>query len=246
MAKTYEPDAAIELYDEVNIDYEHVYGNNQLKIRCIDKIISMLRPGSSQALDVGCGTGVPIAQMLARAGLKVVGIDISPKMVSLAAERVKEGSFIVADLAHWEPDTPFDAVLVMFCHLQMNYATVHAMFYKYACALSPNGLLAVGQCPADYYIQTKAEAAAYDETRTYAERCNIPFWGKPSQDFAMSLVGQRRFLESMGLEIVDEVVDVFRPNNPTFDPEYQQYIIARRPGERPISTPQPLPKEEQS
>jgi SAM-dependent methyltransferase len=49
-------------------------------------------------LDAGCGPGV-YAQILVRRGARVVGVDVSPKMVRLARERVgSKAEFHLADL----------------------------------------------------------------------------------------------------------------------------------------------------
>lgn len=51
-----------------------------------------------RVLDAGCGPGV-YAQILVRRGAKVVGVDISPKMLRLARERVGERvELLLADL----------------------------------------------------------------------------------------------------------------------------------------------------
>ena len=49
--------------------------------------------GKGRVIDVGCGSGV-WARMLIDAGFDVVGIDISPAMLSLARKRVPEARFI--------------------------------------------------------------------------------------------------------------------------------------------------------
>lgn len=56
-------------------------------------IAERFNPGD-RVLDVGCGTGA-LAAMLARKGLQVTGIDISPLMMSVAARRLE-----TAGLAH--------------------------------------------------------------------------------------------------------------------------------------------------
>ncbi|KAF7888426.1 uncharacterized protein EAF02_002967 [Botrytis sinoallii] len=230
--------AGLETFEGINIDYEKAYQNNKFKIACATKAISIL-PSGSKVLDVGCGTGIPVSQMLSQAGLDVVGFDISPKMVQLAESRVK-GSFSVADMAEYEvEEETFAGVFMIFAHLQMSYAAVHAAVYKYARALQPRGIIVLGQSPGDHHVK---EESAYDETRTYVEDYNVPFMGEPLPTFLMSAKGQRSFFQSMGLEIVSETIDLFQPDNPRCDPEMQQYIIAKRPGDGPISQPLPLPK----
>ncbi|TGO29354.1 hypothetical protein BPAE_0016g00780 [Botrytis paeoniae] len=230
--------AGLETFEGINIDYEKAYQNNKFKIACVTKAISIL-PSGSKVFDVGCGTGIPVSQMLSQAGLDVVGFDISPKMVQLAQSRVK-GSFSVADMAEYEvEEETFAGVFMIFAHLQMSYAAVHAAVYKYARALQPGGIIVLGQSPGDHHVK---EESAYDETRTYVEDYNVPFMGEPLPTFLMSTEGQRKFFQSMGLEIVSETIDLFQPDNPRCDLEMQQYIIAKRPGDGPISQPLPLPK----
>jgi len=229
--------AGLETFDTLNVEYEHAYADNKFKKACIAKAMSLLAPGS-RVLDVGCGTGVPVADMLSQAGFSVVGCDISPKMVQLAQVRVK-GLFIVSDMLSYEPDGPFAAVFLVFSHLQLLFADFSAAVCKYACALQPGGILVLGQMPSDSYVLDYED---YDETRTYVEDYKAPFMGKLLPTLMLSAEGQRKFLTSMGLEVVWEQIDTFQPRHEKCEPEIQQYIIARRPDERPLVQPKPLPK----
>ncbi|TEY36636.1 hypothetical protein BOTCAL_0547g00050 [Botryotinia calthae] len=230
--------AGLETFEGINIDYEKAYQNNKFEIACVTKAISIL-PSGSKVLDVGCGTGIPVSQMLSQAGLDVVGFDISPKMMQLAQSRVK-GSFSVADMAEYEVEEgTFSGIFMIFAHLQMSYAAIHSAVYKYARALQSGGIIVLGHEPGDHHVK---EESAYDETRTYVEDYNVHFMGEPLPTFLMIAESQRNFSRSMGLEIVSETIDLFQPDNPRCDPEMQQYIIAKRPGAGPISQPLPLPK----
>ena len=55
-----------------------------------------LEDGAS-VLDVGCGTGVPIARALAER-YRVTGVDVSREMVRLARRNVPEGEFVCSDV----------------------------------------------------------------------------------------------------------------------------------------------------
>ncbi|MCX5096466.1 class I SAM-dependent methyltransferase [Streptomyces sp. NBC_00365] len=48
-------------------------------------------------LDLGCGSGVPVARALATAGHRVTGVDISEVQIRRAREFVPQAEFIRAD-----------------------------------------------------------------------------------------------------------------------------------------------------
>ena len=52
----------------------------------------------SRVLDLGCGGGEPVAQLLAEHGMHVTGVDASPEMVALARDRMPGQEWLVADM----------------------------------------------------------------------------------------------------------------------------------------------------
>ena len=60
----------------------------------------------------------------------------------------------------------------------------------------------------------------------------------------MSRTAQKHLLRSMGMEVVYDEVDWFHPDHPKCDPELQQYVIARRSKDQPVSGPQPSPQHD--
>lgn len=228
--------AGLKTFDALNIEYETAYHDNDFKVACVQAAISMLAPGS-KVLDVGCGTGKPVSEMLSEAGLQVFGCDISPRMIELAQSRVK-GAFVVSDMLEYKPEGRFAGVFIIFSHLQLSYADFHSAAFKFANVLEPGGILVIGQTPIDSYIKNESD---HETTRTYVEDYPVPFMGEMLPTFAMSAAGQLHFLRSMGLEIVSNEIDTFQPKNEKCLPEEQQYIIARKVNEQPLKEPKPLP-----
>ncbi|TGO45695.1 hypothetical protein BOTNAR_0646g00010 [Botryotinia narcissicola] len=159
------------------------YREIPFKIAAVEKAITLLDPGS-KVLDVGCGTGVPVSELLAEAGLEVFCFDIAPKMIKLAQKRFK-GTFSVSDMVQFQVEDTFSGVFMIFAHLQLSYADVHAAVYKYVRALEPGGIFVLGQMPIDSYVKDEGNAA-YDETRTYVEDYDALFMGEPLLTFMMS------------------------------------------------------------
>jgi SAM-dependent methyltransferase len=70
-------------------------------------------PAGAEVLELGCGPGrdaIAIAD-----GRRYTGVDLSPKMLALARERVPSGTFIEGDLTTVElPGAAFDAVVSLY------------------------------------------------------------------------------------------------------------------------------------
>lgn len=223
----------VEAWNDLNIDYEQAYGTNPFKKAVVQEAIKLLPPGS-RALDIGCGTGVPVAQMLADADINVFGTDLSPKMIAHAKERVK-GNFQVADMLTFKPFGAFDAVFIIFSQLSLSFEEFSDVAFRFAKALRPGGLMVVGQAHTDPVVPI--DDPAWDGMKSYVEAYPLPFMGKDWPTLMFSCKGQRRFLESMGMEVIYESVNLFHPGNPKCEAEHQQYVIARRLEEREVEKP---------
>lgn len=78
--------------------------------RILDLLLEGLAPESA-VLDLGCGTGRPIAEDLVARRMRVTGVDHSPAMLDLARRRMPEQEWIVASLETFKPAGMFDAVV---------------------------------------------------------------------------------------------------------------------------------------
>ncbi len=56
-------------------------------------------PKNSTILDLGCGAGVPVDDMLLKAGHSVIGIDSSSEQIELARTYCKQGQYLVGDIS---------------------------------------------------------------------------------------------------------------------------------------------------
>jgi SAM-dependent methyltransferase len=63
----------------------------------LDRFTALLPQGAS-ILDLGCGSGEPIARYLIEHGFDVAGVDTSPTLISLCRTRFPEREWLVADM----------------------------------------------------------------------------------------------------------------------------------------------------
>jgi SAM-dependent methyltransferase len=76
----------------------------------IERFAGMLGPGAA-VLDIGCGSGEPIAVWLARRGHPVGGIDSSPEMIALFRANLPGGVAEVADMRSLSLDSGFGGLI---------------------------------------------------------------------------------------------------------------------------------------
>jgi cyclopropane fatty-acyl-phospholipid synthase-like methyltransferase len=107
----------------------------------LDGLLERLFPGS-KVLDLGCGPGVPTAEMIVSNGHDVVGIDISPEQIKLARANVPQGHFDVCDAleAQFDPSS-FDAVLTLFVMTHLPREEWAALLSRLGEWLVPGGWL---------------------------------------------------------------------------------------------------------
>jgi SAM-dependent methyltransferase len=100
--------AAGEFLGRAYLRYSFTKGTEQEVAFLVDAL--SLAPGM-RVLDVGCGPGRH-ARALAERGIEVVGVDISPRFVEVAADGAPEGAtFVVGDARRLRYDAEFDAVI---------------------------------------------------------------------------------------------------------------------------------------
>ncbi len=79
------PDASdriIALYRRHAVAWTTARGTTLTERAWIERFADMLRPGAT-VLDIGCGSGEPIARALVNKGHAVTGVDSSPEMIAL-------------------------------------------------------------------------------------------------------------------------------------------------------------------
>ena len=76
-------------------------------------------PAGGSVLDLGCGTGEPIARYLIERGFAVTGVDASPTMIALSRARFPDREWIVHDMRTLSLGRTYDGLIAWdsFFHL---------------------------------------------------------------------------------------------------------------------------------
>ena len=69
-------------------------------------------PLAGTILDLGCGTGRPIAEFLLKRGFHVTGVDQAEDLLALARQRLPQGRWLQARMESFEPDETYDGAVI--------------------------------------------------------------------------------------------------------------------------------------
>jgi SAM-dependent methyltransferase len=110
-----------------------------LEQRYLPALIDGLAPGD-RVLDLGCGAGRPIAERLAAAGLRVVGVDSSIELLRLARRNVPAALLLLADMTEVElANGSFAAIVAWDSLFHVDRRRHREMYGKFARWLRPGG-----------------------------------------------------------------------------------------------------------
>lgn len=201
---------AARVFDALGPMYEKAFAHSEAHRRSLEWLLGRLAPGS-RVLDVGSGTGRPTAETLVRAGHHVLGVDVSPVMVELAARQVPEAEFRCTDVRGLPlEENSLDAVCVYFSLLQLDRAQQSELVGRLARALRPGGSLVFATVPLD--------VAGVDAT----------FMGQPVRVTSFAPGDLVDVVTGAGLTVLAQENVLFTPDHPEAGPEPHLFLHCGR------------------
>jgi len=133
----------IDCYNKTASTYAEKF-INELEHKHLDTILLKAFADENRAkgriIDIGCGPG-QTTQFLTDQGTKdLLGVDISPEMVSIAQKLNPKAKFEVADmLALGYPDESFGAIVAFYAIVHLGYSYLPTAFNEFYRVLVPGG-----------------------------------------------------------------------------------------------------------
>lgn len=181
-------DLVRESYDKI----AGAYLANRDRLKSAKHVQQLLKylPKRSTILDLGCGAGVPVDDILLKSGHSVIGIDNSVEQIKLARKNCKGGEFISRDIKELkENEYQVDAVISFYTIFHIPRASQSKIFKIVASYLKKGGMLLVTMGDREFEgIHTLHGA---------------PMW---SSQFGT--VKNRKMIENVGFRILSDEMDL--------------------------------------
>jgi SAM-dependent methyltransferase len=130
----------IGLYERHAHSWDKDRSRNLFEKPWLDKFLALLPPRGS-ILDIGCGSGEPIARYFRDAGFALTGVDSSSAMIGLCSSRLPDQTWIVADMRTLSLDRRFNGVLAWDSYFHLREEDQRSMFQVFSRHAAPNAAL---------------------------------------------------------------------------------------------------------
>jgi SAM-dependent methyltransferase len=130
----------VALYEENAAAWDSARGLEFPERQWFAPFTDLVTEGAS-LLDLGCGSGEPVARHLIESGYGVTGVDSSPSLIALCRERFPDEEWLVGDMRTFDLDRRFDGILAWYSFFHLHFSAQRAMFPRFAAHARPGAPL---------------------------------------------------------------------------------------------------------
>lgn len=143
------PEEVVAAYDREGADWARARDRTLMERPWLDRalMLSPRRSGRRRVLDLGCGSGRPIAEYLVDRGCLVTGVDASRRMIELFVETVPRAVALHADMRGLRLSQSFDLVIAWDSFFHLPPEDQRPMFDTFAAHTAPRGVVLVTSGP---------------------------------------------------------------------------------------------------
>ncbi|KAI0517508.1 methyltransferase [Xylaria bambusicola] len=210
------PEGIVEYaYDNITQWYlQWVEGQKSPRDRYAKRLLDEMPPSPS-ILELGCGPGVPVLQLLLHKGARVVANDISTKQIEMAKARFPAAELIAGDMTalSFEPES-FDGAISLYTLFHLPRAKLKDMLVKIHSWLKPNGVFV-------FNLATVDEEEIHGEFFGYGM-----FWSSFDVDANQALLREIGF-DLLQVDIFEAGDGKLEEDDPDFGAEFM-WVVARK------------------
>lgn len=179
-------EAIIDIYQENAAAWIELRGQTLFEQPWLDKFLSITLTGGQDVLDLGCGSGQPIAEYLIAHGCKITGVDGAKLLTEFAREKFPEHTWIDADMRDLPPLGKFHGLIAWHSFFHLKPEDQRPMFNTFSRLCHPGAAL------------------MFTTGTTHGESMGT-FEGKPLYHGSLDLTEYHSLLQANGFGVVGHV-----------------------------------------
>ena len=177
----------IDLYERHAETWDRERSRNLFERLWLDRFLR-LTPHGGAIVDIGCGSGEPIARYFVDAKCRVTGVDSSPAMIKHCQQRFPNETWVVADMRSLNLGQTFDGILAWDSFFHLRPDDQRKMFPIFRSHATPKAALMINTGP-----QAGEAIGSYH--------------GEPLYHASLAPAEYRRLLGENGFEVVSHVAE---------------------------------------
>jgi 2-polyprenyl-3-methyl-5-hydroxy-6-metoxy-1,4-benzoquinol methylase len=136
-------------YDQIATEFAKMRDSFYLEQKYLDLFMSYLQP-NAHVLDIGCGSGYPIAAYLIEKGFQVTGVDGSKELLNIAKLKCPKLHTVYGDIRTVDLNNKYDGLLEWWCLFHIPKQDHAKMISRFATWIKPDGFLEFTTGDEDY------------------------------------------------------------------------------------------------
>ncbi|GFE51311.1 methyltransferase [Roseobacter cerasinus] len=137
---TADPDNTRDAYESQAALYDAQRSRALFEARWLARFAACL-PTGGRVLDLGCGTGEPIARWFIAEGYRVTGVDFAEAMLDIARSRWPDGDWRQGDMRSFDLGETFDGIIAWNSFFHLTPDEQRACIARMAAHLEPGASL---------------------------------------------------------------------------------------------------------
>lgn len=181
-------DAVIDLYQGNATAWVELRGQTLFEQPWLDRFLSITLTEGKNILDLGCGSGQPIAEYLIAKGCRVTGVDGAKSLIEIAREKLPEHRWLTADMRDLPPLGKFHGLIAWHSFFHLKPEDQRRMFETFSRLCQPGAAL------------------MFTSGSTHGEAIGT-FEGQPLYHGSLDSTEYHSLLQTNGFGVVDHVKD---------------------------------------